>query len=52
MDFALTEEQQLIRETARAFCDREIVPHAREWDRTERMDLGIVSKLADVGFLG
>ena len=52
MDFALTEEQQLIRETARAFCDREIVPHAREWDRTERMDLGIVAKLADVGFLG
>src|SRR5258706_12681261 len=52
VDFALTEEQQLIRETARAFCDREIVPHAREWDRSERMDLGIVAKLADVGFLG
>jgi alkylation response protein AidB-like acyl-CoA dehydrogenase len=52
MDFALTEEQLLIRETARTFCDREIVPHAREWDRTERMDLGIVAKLADVGFLG
>jgi alkylation response protein AidB-like acyl-CoA dehydrogenase len=52
VEFALTEEQQLIRETARAFCDREIVPHAREWDRTERMDLGIVAKLADVGFLG
>jgi alkylation response protein AidB-like acyl-CoA dehydrogenase len=52
MDFALTEEQLLIRETARTFCDREIVPHAREWDRKERMDLGIVAKLADVGFLG
>jgi alkylation response protein AidB-like acyl-CoA dehydrogenase len=52
VDFDLTEEQQLIRETARAFCDREIVPHAREWDRSERMDLGIVAKLAEVGFLG
>jgi len=52
MDFALTEEQLLIRETARTFCDREIVPHARDWDRTERMDPGIVAKLADVGFLG
>ncbi len=52
MDFDLTEEQQLIRETARAFCDREIAPHAREWDRSERMDPGVVSKLADVGFLG
>ena len=52
MDFDLTEEQQLIRETARAFCDREIVPYAREWDRSERMDLGIVAKLAEIGFLG
>jgi hypothetical protein len=52
MDFALSEEQELIRGTAREFCDREIVPHAREWDRTERMDPGIVEKLADVGFLG
>ena len=52
MDFALTEEQQLIRETARAFCDREIAPHARDWDRSERMDQGVVAKLAEVGFLG
>ena len=52
MDFALSEEQELIRATAREFCDREIVPHAREWDRTERMDLAIVEKLAHVGFLG
>jgi alkylation response protein AidB-like acyl-CoA dehydrogenase len=52
VDFDLTEEQQLIRETARTFCDREIVPHAREWDRSERMDLGIVAKLAEIGFLG
>jgi alkylation response protein AidB-like acyl-CoA dehydrogenase len=52
LDFALTDEQQLIRETAREFCDREIVPFAREWDRSERMDPGIVAKLAEVGFLG
>ena len=52
MDFGLTDEQQLIRETAREFCDREIAPFAREWDRSERMDPGIVGKLAEVGFLG
>jgi alkylation response protein AidB-like acyl-CoA dehydrogenase len=52
MDFALSQEQELIRATAREFCDREIVPHAREWDRTEQMDLAIVEKLAHVGFLG
>jgi alkylation response protein AidB-like acyl-CoA dehydrogenase len=52
VDFDLTDEQQLIRETARAFCDREIAPYARDWDRSERMDQGIVAKLAEVGFLG
>jgi hypothetical protein len=52
LDFGLSDEQHLIRQTARTFCDREVVPHAREWDRTERMDLGIVAKLAEVGFLG
>jgi butyryl-CoA dehydrogenase len=52
MDFALTSEQELIRETAREFCVREILPHVRDWDRSECMDEGIVAKLAEVGFLG
>ena len=51
MDFELTDEQQLIRETARAFCDAEITPHAAEWDRTETIDRSIVGKLAELGFL-
>jgi alkylation response protein AidB-like acyl-CoA dehydrogenase len=52
LDFGLTDVQQLIRKTAREFCDREIAPFARDWDRSERMDPGIVGKLAEVGFLG
>jgi butyryl-CoA dehydrogenase len=52
MDFTLTPEQALIRASAREFCDREIVPFARDWDRAERMDRGIVEKLAEIGFLG
>jgi len=52
MDFTLTPEQELIRASARAFCEREIVPHARDWDRSERMDATIVAKLAGIGFLG
>jgi butyryl-CoA dehydrogenase len=52
LDLGLSDEQQLIRETAREFCDREIAPFAREWDRSERMDPGIVGKLSEVGFLG
>jgi hypothetical protein len=52
MDFTLTPEQELIRDAAREFCDREVVPHARDWDRSERMDASIVPKLAEIGFLG
>jgi alkylation response protein AidB-like acyl-CoA dehydrogenase len=52
LDFELTPEQELVRSTAREFCDREIVPFAREWDRDEHMDRAIVPKLAEVGFLG
>lgn len=52
MDFELNEEQTQIRKTAKDFVDREIVPFATEWDRTETMDKSIVGKLAEVGFLG
>ena len=52
MNFELNEEQTAIRKTAREFVDREIVPYAAEWDRTETMDKGIVDKLAEMGFLG
>src|SRR6185312_16468483 len=52
MDFALTDEQELIRSTARAFCDAEIAPYATEWDRNEEVDRRIVAKLAELGFLG
>ena len=52
MDFTLSPEQELIRATAREFLEREVVPHAREWDRSETMDRAIVGKLAEIGFLG
>jgi acyl-CoA dehydrogenase len=52
VDFALSDEQELIRRTAREFCDTEIAPYATEWDRAEAVDPAIVGKLAEVGFLG
>jgi alkylation response protein AidB-like acyl-CoA dehydrogenase len=51
VDFSLSDEQQLIRQTARDFCDAEIAPHAAAWDRAESLDRGIVAKLAELGFL-
>ena len=52
MDFDLTDEQQLIRETARDFTDKEIVPRARENDRNSHFDTELVQKIADQGYLG
>jgi butyryl-CoA dehydrogenase len=52
MDFDLTEEQQLVRETARAFTESEIVARGRENDRNAYFDLELVAKLAAQGYLG
>jgi alkylation response protein AidB-like acyl-CoA dehydrogenase len=52
MDFDLSDEQQLIRETARAFTDREIVGRARENARNEHFDVELVGMLAQQGYLG
>ena len=52
MDFDLSDEQKLIRETARDFTDKEIVPRARENDRNSHFDTELVQKIADQGYLG
>jgi butyryl-CoA dehydrogenase len=52
MDFDLTDEQRLIKDTAREFTDKEIVLQARENARNHHFDLEIVKKIADQGYLG
>ena len=52
MDFDLTDEQELIRETARRFSDTELADRARENDRTHHFDLEAVRMIADQGYLG
>ena len=51
-DFGLTETQRDVKAMAAEFVDTEIVPHAREWDRAERVDPAIVPTLGALGFLG
>jgi alkylation response protein AidB-like acyl-CoA dehydrogenase len=51
VDFGLSDEQLLIRQTAHDFCAAEIAPHAAEWDRAETIDRAVVGKLAELGFL-
>ncbi|HEV8679497.1 MAG TPA: acyl-CoA dehydrogenase family protein [Stellaceae bacterium] len=48
----LTDEQQLLQETARAFAQRELAPHAAEWDREARFPQEAVAELGRLGFMG
>ncbi len=52
IDFELTDEQRLIRDTARDFADNEIAPRARENDRSGHFDTELVAKLGEMGFIG
>jgi alkylation response protein AidB-like acyl-CoA dehydrogenase len=51
MDFALTPDQELIRATARELCERDLLPHARDWDRAEELPRSLVGTIAEAGFL-
>ena len=52
MDFALTEEQQLLQKTARDFAKKEVAPKAAEIDREHRYPEELVKQMAELGFLG
>lgn len=52
MDFLLTEEQKLTRQTVREFAEREIAPKAIERDETQEFPRDIMRKLGSMGMLG
>jgi alkylation response protein AidB-like acyl-CoA dehydrogenase len=52
MDFDLTDEQRLIKETAREFTDKELIERTRENARNHHFDLDLVKKIAAQGYLG
>ncbi|MFI9025054.1 acyl-CoA dehydrogenase family protein [Streptomyces sp. NPDC053560] len=52
MNLELTEEQAAVRQLAKDFVDREVAPHATEWDRAEQVDRSLVKTMGDLGFLG
>lgn len=52
MDFALSDEQLFIRETARDFADNVIAPRARENSRNHHFDLELAGRIAEQGYLG
>jgi alkylation response protein AidB-like acyl-CoA dehydrogenase len=52
MNFALSEEQELLRRTVADFAAQEIAPGAAAWDRTGRFPTDLIPKLAALGLLG
>src|SRR6059058_5591980 len=52
MDFGLSDEQRLIKNTAREFTDREIVERSRENARNHHFDVDLAKQIADQGYLG
>lgn len=47
-----TEEQSLIRDTARNFARDRLTPFAEKWDREARFPTEAVAEMAELGFLG
>jgi alkylation response protein AidB-like acyl-CoA dehydrogenase len=52
MNFKLNEEQQLLQQSVREFCNRLIVPHAAKWDEEERFPHEVIAPMAELGLLG
>jgi alkylation response protein AidB-like acyl-CoA dehydrogenase len=52
MDFELSSEHRLLKDTAKAFADGEIMPGARDRDREGVFPDDIITKLGALGFLG
>src|ERR1700759_1292644 len=52
MEFELTEEQRMIRDTAREVAAREIAPKAAELDKSGRWPAEILTKMAELGLMG
>jgi butyryl-CoA dehydrogenase len=52
MDLSLTPEQEMIRQVARDFAMKEVLPQAAENDRAHRFPAELVKRMAELGFLG
>jgi len=52
MDFELTDEQELVRETVREFAEAELAPVAAEVDRDHRFPEEVLPKMAGMNLMG
>ncbi|MDI6600404.1 MAG: acyl-CoA dehydrogenase family protein [Thermoanaerobacteraceae bacterium] len=52
MDFKFSEEQEMLRRAVREFAEKEIAPHAAEWDEKDYCPVEVIKEMGELGFLG
>src|SRR5215216_6328761 len=52
MSFELAPEHEQFRRTVRDFAEKEIAPHAAQWDREHHFPVDVVAKMGDLGLFG
>ncbi len=52
MNFDLTDEEKLVRDTARDFAEKELKPIAAEIDKNHKIPDEIIKKMGELGFFG
>ena len=52
MDFNLSEEHKLIRETVRDFAEREVKPLAKDLDEKGEFSIELTKKIGELGLFG
>jgi alkylation response protein AidB-like acyl-CoA dehydrogenase len=48
----LTDEQRMVRDTARDFARAELAPHAAKWDEEGWLPEAVLAKMGELGFMG
>jgi short/branched chain acyl-CoA dehydrogenase len=52
MTFELSPEHEQFRRTVRDFAEKEIAPHAAQWDRDHHFPVDVVQKMGQLGLMG
>src|ERR1041384_281892 len=52
LDYELTEEERMVRDSARAFCQDKLMPRVRLAWREEKVDKELLPMMGELGLLG
>ena len=52
MSFELSEDHEVFRRSVRDFAEKEIAPHAAQWDRDHHFPVDVVHKMGELGLFG